>query len=404
MLHFTRDDLDFLTSARGVVLLADLAHADLSEGGALALIGRLRRDFTTRESSAALELARLRRDAVGKFGAPAAGMFFDRAALEQASHPAARAWRKRLLEGASGTRLLDVCCGVGADALALAEGGAQVLGVDLDPARTAMAALNAAALGLPAHFETADARDLPLEWLRSAEVIFFDPARRSGERRLHHVEAYEPPLSTVLAWKKAWIWVKLSPGVQIDQLGDYLTGTACLDFISAEGELKEAVLHLNDPQAESGRRAVMSIDGALHVLETQPEAPTVLDAPRGWLVEPDPAVIRAGAVAQVAAAHGGALLDAEIAYFTCDLPPAAPYLRAWRIREVLPFGVKRLRSWLRAHNIGSVTVKKRGTAVTPEALIPQLKLDGTASCTIVLTRSRGALVMLLCDDFQGRIP
>ncbi|NUQ04095.1 MAG: class I SAM-dependent methyltransferase, partial [Anaerolineae bacterium] len=318
--------------------------------------------------------------------------------------PAARAWRKRLLEGASGTRLLDVCCGVGADALALAEGGAQVLGVDLDPARTAMAALNAAALGLPAHFETADARDLPLEWLRSAEVIFFDPARRSGERRLHHVEAYEPPLSTVLAWKKAWIWVKLSPGVQIDQLGDYLTGTACLDFISAEGELKEAVLHLNDPQAESGRRAVMSIDGALHVLETQPEAPTVLDAPRGWLVEPDPAVIRAGAVAQVAAAHGGALLDAEIAYFTCDLPPAAPYLRAWRIREVLPFGVKRLRSWLRAHNIGSVTVKKRGTAVTPEALIPQLKLDGTASCTIVLTRSRGALVMLLCDDFQGRIP
>ncbi|NUQ06687.1 MAG: SAM-dependent methyltransferase, partial [Anaerolineae bacterium] len=86
MLHFTRDDLDFLTSARGVVLLADLAHADLSEGGALALIGRLRRDFTTRESSAALELARLRRDAVGKFGAPAAGMFFDRAALEQASH------------------------------------------------------------------------------------------------------------------------------------------------------------------------------------------------------------------------------------------------------------------------------------------------------------------------------
>lgn len=64
----------------------------------------------------------------------------------------------------------------------------------------------------------------------------------------------------------------------------------------------------------------------------------------------------------------------------------------------MPFHLKKLRAYLREHGVGQVTVKKRGTAVTPEAVIAGLKLNGNGSRTIVLTRCRGELVMLVCDD------
>ena len=50
--------------------------------------------------------------------------------------------------------------------------------------------------------------------------------------------------------------------------------------------------------------------------------------------------------------------------------------------------------------MGQVTVKKRGTAVTPETLIPQLKLKGEESRTVVLTRHEGKQIVMICEDFK----
>jgi hypothetical protein len=62
---------------------------------------------------------------------------------------------------------------------------------------------------------------------------------------------------------------------------------------------------------------------------------------------------------------------------------------------VLPFGVKRLRGLLRDRGVGRVTVKKRGTAVTPEELRRQLRLRGDGEATVVLTRVAGEQSVLL---------
>lgn len=411
-MQFDLSDLDFLTSPRGETLLTRLADADLSDSGMLALITTLRKDYEIRETSAALELARLRQKGVSKFGANAERMFFTADALEQASHPAARAWRVREIQGswdsgstdaserrpyADPVKILDVCCGIGADALAFAASGMSVTGIDLDAVRIAMAKLNAAALNLDAKFELADAQELDVNLIDLNDALFFDPARRGGEKRIHHVERYEPPLSTIRKWGHRTIRVKLSPGVKLDQLTDYLESGARLDFISADGELKEAVLRI-EPIPLTAHRAVMWIDGKFHVVTTDESVRAPLAGPQNWLVEPDPAIIRAGSVEQVAMETGGRLIDSEIAYFTTHERPALPYLRAWKIREWIPFNLKKLRQILRDHNVGTVTVKKRGTAVTPEALIPQLKLKGDESCTIILTRLRDQQIVLICDD------
>ena len=61
----------------------------------------------------------------------------------------------------------------------------------------------------------------------------------------------------------------------------------------------------------------------------------------------------------------------------------------------MPFGLKRLRTLLRARCVGRLTVKKRGSAITPESLRQQLRLSGPNEATIVLTKVAGAPTVLV---------
>jgi SAM-dependent methyltransferase len=381
-------DVEFLSSENGARLLQWLAAEDLSETNTLRLLTRLRRDVSPSQAGAALEMARLRLRAIDKFGDDAKRLFFTREALEQASDPWVRRYRSRV---AQGQRVLDVCCGIGSDSLSMARAGGEVLGLDIDPVRVAIARCNAAALALKAHFEVADVRTS----VPNADIAFYDPARRDDEgRRIYDVERYEPPLSLIRGWKFPLIMVKLSPGVNLDQLAGY---GGSVEFISVNGDLKEAVLWLGGDF--TGVKATLLINEAeYHWQPATTPAPTRLSEPRGWLVEPDPSLLRAGLVADAAAAFDGFQLDNTIAYFTTNTRPDSPWLRAWQILDWMPFHLKRLRAYLREHNVGNVTVKKRGIAIAPEELIARLKLQGGQSRTLVLTRCAGKPIVLICAD------
>jgi hypothetical protein len=256
--------------------------------------------------------------------------------------------------------------------------------------------LNAQALRLDARFEVADVR----QGVPEAELIFFDPARRRSDgKRVFHVEAYEPPLSSILDWAASARCIKLSPGVDKEQLGGGLA-SGSLDFISVAGDLKEANLVWTDKPRARLRAVLLDGNGA-HVWEQdgREDEQAAPGDPCGWLCEPDPALIRAELVQAAAARYDGRLLDETIAYFTAKGKPETPWVRAWEIEAWLPFGVKRLREFLRVRGVGRVTVKKRGTAVTPEILIPQLKLQGSGERVIVLTRLRGEQIAIVCQPY-----
>jgi THUMP domain-containing protein len=107
-----------------------------------------------------------------------------------------------------------------------------------------------------------------------------------------------------------------------------------------------------------------------------------------------------GAVLGSAAVFDAHLLDDTIAYFTTDVQPVSPWLRAWQILDWMPFNLKRLRDYLGERHVGRVTVKKRGSPITPETLIPQLKLKGGESRVLVLTRCRRQPIVLVCADYD----
>jgi SAM-dependent methyltransferase len=338
-----------------------------------------------------LTLAQLRQQAVNKFGDSAHRMYFMSDALEQASDPLISRYRS---VGTAGLQVIDAGCGIGADSLALAQAGAHVLGLDIDPVRIAMARLNAAALGLSARFEVADiTADLP-----PADRIFFDPARRDDhDKRLFHVEQYRPPLSTIRRWPAPQIVAKLSPGVQLDQLAAY---DGQVEFISVKGALKEAVLWIGFDR-HALRATLIAEEQILH-WDTPPVMPTVpITEPQNWLIEPDASLLRAGLVEALAADIGAAQLDKTIAYLTSVERPSTAWARCWRVEDWMPFQLKSLRAYLRARDVGRITVKKRGVAITPDELTAKLKLRGKKSCTLVLTRCQGEPIVLVCADYAA---
>jgi SAM-dependent methyltransferase len=396
----TLTTFEFLASPQGERLLAELAQDDLSDSKTLAILARLRKQFDAEQAGAALTMARLRQKAVAKFGEDAQTLFFTPDALEQASDPHIRRYRAQY---AAHKTVLDLCCGIGSDALAMAQAGANVTGYDMDEIRIAIARHNAAVLGVSAAFEV---RDVMQGIPAGADLIFFDPARRDEQgKRIFDVTQYQPPLSLIQQWQASSIVVKIAPGVDLAQVRDYGSG---VEFISVAGDLKEAVLWTgaNVPDwarqgAITTRATLITADGIVHHWQRDHEPDVPIAAPRGWLCEPDPAILRAGLVQDVAESHQGALLDETIAYFTTDTKPDSVWLRAWRVLDWMPYNLKKLRAYLRDHHVGRVTVKKRGSPIMPEELIAALKLkSGAETRTLVLTRYQGAPIVLICDDIE----
>lgn len=385
------DDLAFLASPAGARLLDDLADADL-QGDLLRHVTALRKTYTAAQVSAAITQAELRRAAVPKFGAAASRLFFTADALQQASDPLIRAYRADMIRG---QRVVDLCCGIGADALAFAATNPHVCGVDHDAERITIARHNAAALGFDHLRFTVD--DVTRTH-HDADVIFFDPARRDADgRRIHDVNAYIPPLHTIDRHQAARRLVKVSPAVDLRQLA----GRSCaVEFISVAGDLKEALLHIDE--ADGLRATRLESDGTRHHWDAGESPPPVVTAPpAAYLIEPDPALIRAGLVRHLAAQIDGALLDPTIAYITADQAPDSVWYRAWRVLDWMPFNLKKLRAYLRGQGVGAVTVKKRGSAITPEALTAGLKLKGEGSRTLVLTRYESRPIVMICADYTA---
>ncbi|MCF6524105.1 class I SAM-dependent methyltransferase [Streptomyces sp. JJ36] len=377
-----------LLTDEGRLLLEELRDHDPARE--LALATRLRRTHPAPLVSAALGQARLRQRAAAKFGADAERMFFTPDGVEQATRAAVAAHRAQRFAGRGVRRVADLGCGVGGDALALARAGISVLAVDRDPLTCTVARANAEALGLAHRIEVRQA-DVTSVDTGGCDAVFVDPARRSAARRGARVfdpEAYEPPLSWAVgtARRSGQAALKVAPGIPHASVPE----GAEAEWVSHRGEVKEAVLWFGGPP---GVRATLLPQGDTLAGAGLPDPPA---GPVGrFLYEPDGAVVRAHLVAEVAAAVGGRLIDPAIAYVTADTLVPTPYATAYEITDGQPFQLKRLRALLREREVGTLTVKKRGSAVEPEELRRRLRLRGPNTATVFLTRAAGAPTMLI---------
>lgn len=387
-------DFHRLLTAAGQAAIAAAAALQPTEETFLRDLTQLRKHYDAALAKAALETVLLRARARAKFSR-AEAMYFTREALEQASSEIVATCRAQRYAGRG--RVADIGCGLGGDAIGLA-GVAPVTVIDKDPLRLALAQANLAAYGRAAQ---AVQMDVTVDPLPAATALWFDPARRAGGRRVFSVRDYTPPLSIIREWlaRTPALGVKLSPGVDLAELDRGRRSAVSglpefeLEFISVHGELKECVLWFGPLRTQAACRATL-LPGP-HSLLSNLQASASLSTPLAYLYEPDPAILRAGLVTTLAAQLGAHQLDPDIAYLTSDTLTPTPFARAFVLEAAFPFHLKRLRAYLRERGVGQVTVKKRGSPLTPEELIHKLRLSGDASCIVFLTHVRGEPFVLI---------
>lgn len=396
MVHMDRSELVELLSAEGLRLLDSLPPYR-SEKDVLAMVTDLRKQgHSPGLVAAVLTQAKLRKKAVGKFGEFASRMLFTEAGLEQATRLSVAARHAGRFRAAGLTRVADLGCGIGGDALALAALELEVTAVEADEVTAAIAAFNLA----PFPSATVEHRRAEDVSLRAIDGVFLDPARRTAGHtdtdRLTDPDDYTPSLGFAyeLATGRS-VGLKLGPGFD----RDLIPSTAEAQWVSADGQVVELGLWFGALARTGIRRAALVLRGE-EANELTAEADSE-DAETGelgeYLYEPDGAVIRARLIGDLARRLDGRMLGDGIAYITADEPTPTPFAAGFRILETLPFAEKDLKKALRARGIGTLEIKKRGVDVDPAALRTRLKLSGDRPATLILTRVAGRHTALLAE-------
>jgi SAM-dependent methyltransferase len=384
---------DQLLTAPGQHLLDRLRGEDVTPGQALKLASELRGEYDPDLVAAALTQQALRRAGRDKFSR-AQDMLFTRDGLEQSSSELTADHSARRFAGLN--RAADLCCGIGGNLIALARAVRLVLAVDADPGTLRFAWHNAAAYGLAQAVVPvcADVRDLDLG-PGGLDAVYIDPARRGGGQRMRAGDSHPP-----LAWcfslrgQVPLVCIKAAPGLP----RELVPAGWETEFVAVGRALKEAVLW-SPGFATSQSRATVLPGG--HTLTAGEGDRVPVAAPGEYLLDPNPAVTRAGLVQELAREVGGWQIDPMIAFLAASRPVTTPFARTLRVLESMPWQEKQAARKLRELGIGSADIRRRGLAGDVGQIHRRLRLEGDRSAVIVLTRREDKPWGLICEATIG---
>ncbi len=370
--------------------------------------------------SAVVGQAHLRAKGTAKFGGFAERMLFTRAGLEQATRLGVAARHAGRMRRAGIESVADLGCGIGGDSLAFAGAGLRVQAVDADEVTAAIAAYNLAPFGSDAEVQHGTAEDyvsanfgesheLRTSSADSSEeaallraertAVWLDPARRTaghGETRRVAASDYSPSLDWAFDLAQRMpVGIKLGPAHDRDAL----PADAEAQWVSADGSVVELVVWSGILAREGVRRSALVIRGGeSHEMTAGADAEDAEVRELGaFLHEPDGAVIRARLIGDVARSLDAGMLDPKIAYLTGDAAVTSPFVQSFRVREVTAANPKAISHVLKAHDIGTLEIKKRGMDIDPAAFRKTLALRGDRTATLILTRVGSRRLAVIAD-------
>lgn len=397
-----RDDLTALLTPEALRLLDEYAELDTISDAVGAVTTLRKAGVDAHTSAVVLSQLQLRRRARAKFGKFATNMLFTDAGLAQATRLPVAAQHADRFRRAEVRNLADLGCGIGADSLAFASLGFDLLAVDADEVTAAIASYNLAPFS-NARVAHQTAEETALD---DFDGVFLDPARRTeargSTRRLADPDDWRPSLdfafNTAATGRAAG--VKLGPAMPHELLPE---GTEArpveTQWLSVAGELVECTVWLGATARPGVRRSALVLRDGAHEL-TSPEAASE-DAPvgelGGYLYEPDPALIRGRFIGELARRLDGRMIAPEIAWVTADELRETPFAQAFAVREVLPLHAGSLKKRLRELGIGRLEIKKRGVDLDPAKFRKELQPRGGEEATLICTRLGERRVAILAN-------
>jgi SAM-dependent methyltransferase len=383
----------WLLSDEGVSLLLTVQDRLAAGETVLRVSEKLRRDHDAGFVALAITQTQLRAQGVTKF-TDADRLFFTREGLEQATSD--RIARHRSERFAAFDHIVDLCCGIGGDLMALASlpGERRLTAVDLDPIHLLLARHNVRVIA-PDHQLEIVQEDVRNIGLTPVDAVFIDPARRNERGRMGGVES-EPPVDWAigLADRVAAVGIKTAPGLPHELVPDGWE----METIAIDADLKEAVLW-SPALATSLRSATVITGDVVHRLMPLEGDAVEIREPEsgGWLLDPNPAITRAGLVEDLARRVDAFKIDDEIGFLVADHGVDTPFARALRIVDSLPWHEKQVKVRLRELDAGPVDVRRRGLAGDVDAISKRLRGKGSRRMMIAMTRYQGEPWAIICD-------
>lgn len=363
-----------------------LEMASETHGSEMKLQRRLRAEFPQDLVPAALSLVELRRKAAEKFSL-AASMWLDRQGLQQATSEAIARHKAQRFSGP----ILDLCCGIGADSIALSAKG-DVVAVDRNPAACLRAQWNAQAAGCGDRIQLicAEAEQIP----PGDRLVHIDPDRRANRpSRSIRLEDSSPSLQFLqeLPSSARGGAMKLSPAANF---GGKFPGCET-ELVSLGGECKEATVWFGELAGPKSWRATVLPQGASlsgNDLEAFAEITTL----QQHLYDPDPAVVRAGLVDLAAMELSLSRLDEAEEYLTSNQKIDSPFVRGFEVLEEFPNNDKALRRYFRGSDFGCLEIKCRHIPIQVESLRRKLTLPGNEPGVLIFARVGGKAKAVVC--------
>jgi RNA cap guanine-N2 methyltransferase len=268
--------------------------------------------------------------------------------------------------------LADISCGIGGQAVCFAKECGSVYGIDIDGERLECARRNAGVYGMDnITFIEGDALSPQVvEQVADADadVIFSDPAR-PAEEDVRQTDSLRPGIPMVM---EAYRDVTSSFAFEAPpQMPPERIDFDCeREYLSVDGQLNRLTLYFG-PLKRCERSAVVLKGGRHYRLESCVAAPVVIpevDEPRVYAFEPDPAVVKAGLLGELAGGLGGKVelvkIDARRSLLTSDVLLESLFFKhRYRVLDRVPLDCGKVNRSLMGYGIGKAVIRFR---IAPE--------------------------------------
>lgn len=389
-----RSDAELLFTSEALTLLESLPPFDAKKNVVQSVSALRDRGVSPEMTRVVLRQRRLRSQAVSKFGNFAARMFFTEDGLQQATRLDVAAHHAARFRALGDVTVGDLGCGIGGDALAFAGLGIRVVAIDRDESTAAIATYNLAPFD-NAVVEQGEAEDVDLTRF---DVLWFDPARRTSEKRLSNPADWSPSLDWVFdIAARVPSGIKLSPAIA----HELLPTNAEAQWVDDSGDTVECVVWTGALARPGIRRSALVLgETPVELTASEPDAEVPVGELSTYLYDPSGAAIRAqllGALARKLSAH---TIAASIAYLSGNTLVDTPFASAFRVIETLPLDIRTIAQYCREADIGTLEIKKRGVDIDPATFRTKLKLKGSKSATLFLTRKGDGRTAIITERIR----
>ena len=386
-----RADAELLLTSEALTLLASLPPYRAADSVVQAVSALRDRGVSPEMTRVVLRQRRLRAQAKPKFGDFAARMFFTENGLQQATRLDVAAHHAARFRTLGDVTVGDLGCGIGGDALALAGLGLRVVAIDRDESTAAIATYNLAPFD-NASVEQGDAESVDLSRFGA---LWFDPARRSKDKRLSNPADWSPSLEWVFdVATRIPSGIKLSPAIAHELLPDGVEA----QWVEDSGDTVECVVWTGALARPNVARSALILGAeSAELTASEPDSGVETGEIGAYVYDPSGAVIRAQLLGTLARQLGANTIASSIAYLSSNQFIHTPFAQAFKVIDIVPLDIRAITQYCRDAGIGTLEIKKRGVDIDPATFRTKLKLKGSASATLILTRAGDGRVAIVAE-------